>query len=244
MGTQLDSLCIHFQICLDWKLLMTNRTVAIVHTSFAVFDVVNNLMDELLPQVERIHIIEHSILSDILTAGGLTPGLTQRMLTYYFQAEGTRAEVIFSVCSTVGDVVDIARKLIAKPIVKIDEAMVIEALNEGQRIGVLATLPSTLNPTCRLVENLAADRAISVNINRGLVDGAFDELMKGNASLHDQMVEEKLRTLASESDTIILAQASMARVIESLDPDEIKIPVLSSPRRGVLYLKSVLESLG
>lgn len=121
---------------------MTNKTVAIVHTSFAVLDVVNTLFDELLPDVERIHIIEHSILADILNAGGLTPGLTQRMLDYFLQAENTRADVIFSVCSTVGDVVDIARKLITKPIVKIDEVMVLEALDEGQHIGVLATLPS------------------------------------------------------------------------------------------------------
>jgi Asp/Glu/hydantoin racemase len=222
---------------------MTTKTVTIVHTSFAVLDVVNTLFDELLPDVERIHIIEHSILADILTAGGLTPRLTQRILAYYIQAENTRADVIFSVCSTVGDVVDIARKLITKPIVKIDEAMVLEALKGGQDIGVLATLPSTLNPTCRLVENLAMARGKDVQINRGLVDGAFEELMNGNTSVHDRMVEEKLRILASESDTIILAQASMARVIESLEPDEITTPVLSSPRRGVLYLKSVLESL-
>lgn len=222
---------------------MPNKTVAIVHTSFAVLDVVNSLFDELLPDVERIHIIEHSILADILTAGGLTPGLTQRMLAYYLQAENTRADVIFSVCSTVGDVVDIARNLITKPIVKIDEAMVLEALDGGQRIGVLATLPSTLNPTCRLVENLATDKEQTVQINRGLVAGAFEELMNGNTSLHDQMVKDKLQLLASESDTIILAQASMARVIESLDPEEVTIPVLSSPRKGVLYLKNLLESL-
>ena len=67
--------------------------------------------------------------------------------------------------------------------------------------------------------------------------------MNGNTSVHDRMVEEKLQILAGKSDTIILAQASMARVIDSIKPDEITIPVLSSPRRGVLYLKSVLESL-
>jgi Asp/Glu/hydantoin racemase len=222
---------------------MTNKTVAIVHTSFAVLDVVNTLFDELLPDVERIHIIEHSILADILNAGGLTPRLTQRMLDYFLQAENTRADVIFSVCSTVGDVVDIARKLITKPIVKIDEAMVLEALDEGQHIGVLATLPSTLNPTCRLVENLAMDKGKDVQVKRGLVAGAFEELMNGNTSKHDRMVKEKLLLLASESDIIILAQASMARVIESLDPEEVAIPVLSSPRKGVLYLKNLLESL-
>jgi Asp/Glu/hydantoin racemase len=222
---------------------MTHKTVAIVHTSFAVLDLVNSLFDEILPEVERIHIIEHSILADILDADGLTPGLTQRMLTYFLQAEGTKADAIFSVCSTVGDVVDIARKLITKPIIKIDEAMVLEALNEGQSIGVLATLPSTLNPTCRLVENLAVEKGKNVQIIRGLVVGAFEALMSGDTSVHDRMVEEKLRILAGESDTIILAQASMARVIDSLNTDKITIPVLSSPRKGVLYLKSVLESL-
>lgn len=87
------------------------------------------------------------------------------------------------------------------------------------------------------------DKGKDVQVKRGLVAGAFEELMNGNTSKHDRMVKEKLLLLASESDIIILAQASMARVIESLDPEEVAIPVLSSPRKGVLYLKNLLESL-
>jgi Asp/Glu/hydantoin racemase len=222
---------------------MASIKVAIVHTSFAVLDLVNNLFDELLPDVERVHVIEHSILKDILGAGSLTPDLMRRTLGYFFQAEATHANVIFSVCSTVGDVADIARKLLTTPIVKIDEAMVIEALEEGPRIGVLATLPSTLNPTCRLVDNIARQENKKVQVKRGLVSGAFEELINGNTFVHDQMVQKKLRDLAKESDVVVLAQASMARVIETLGQDEVNIPVLSSPRRGVIHLKELIETL-
>jgi Asp/Glu/hydantoin racemase len=222
---------------------MARKKVAIVHTSFAVLDLVNNLFDELLPDVDRVHIVEHSILKDILKAGSITPDLMQRMLGYFFQAEATHADIVFSVCSTVGDVADVARKILSIPIVKIDEAMVMEALEKGQRIGVLATLPSTLNPTCRLVENIAFEEKKGVHINRGLVSGAFEELINGNTAIHDQMVQEKLRDLAVDSEVVILAQASMARAIDALSQDEIKIPVLSSPRRGVTHLKRVIEAL-
>jgi len=222
---------------------MASKKVAIVHTSFAVLDLINNLFDELLPDVERVHVIEHSILKDILEAGNLTPDLMHRMLGYFFQAEATHADVVFSVCSTVGDVADVARKILTIPIVKIDEAMVMEALEKGNRIGVLATLPSTLNPTCRLVENIAFEANKKVHINRGLVSGAFEELIKGNTAVHDQMVQQKLRDLAEDSEVVILAQASMARAIDALGQDEINIPVLASPRRGVIHLKHVIEAL-
>ena len=123
---------------------MASKKVAIVHTSFAVLDLINNLFDELLPDVERVHVIEHSILKDILEAGNLTPDLMHRMLGYFFQAEATHADVVFSVCSTVGDVADVARKILTIPIVKIDEAMVTVQWPERRRITAMARVEKCL----------------------------------------------------------------------------------------------------
>ena len=177
------------------------------------------------------------------------------MVGYFLQADAIRPDAIFSVCSTVGDVVDVARTMVRTPIVKIDDAMAVEAVERGADIGVLATLPRTLDPTCRLLERVAAAKGKHIAIQRSLVEGAFDELIAGNTAVHDQMVRSKLATLAPLAggcDLIVLAQSTMARVIETMDPaavvpclhrGDVPVPILSSPRSAVLQLKQLLEGL-
>jgi hypothetical protein len=54
------------------------------------------------------------------------------------------------------------------------------------------------------------------------------------------MVVAKAHDLASWADTIVLAQATLAR-LEPRIGAEIGLPVLSSPRSGVERLRQVLE---
>ena len=51
------------------------------------------------------------------------------------------------------------------PIVRVDEEMCREAVRQGKRIGVMATLPTTLNPTKNTILRVA--RAVSyTHLNR------------------------------------------------------------------------------
>ena len=79
---------------------MANKKVVLVHTSFAVIDLFNGLFDELIPEVGRIHIVEHSLIQDILDAGRVTPEVMRRMCGYFLQADSIGPDAIFSVCST------------------------------------------------------------------------------------------------------------------------------------------------
>jgi hypothetical protein len=54
------------------------------------------------------------------------------------------------------------------------------------------------------------------------------------------MVAAALRELSSEVDVIILAQASMARVVDNLDPADKKVPILSSPSIAIEHIASIL----
>jgi hypothetical protein len=64
--------------------------------------------------------------------------------------------------------------------------------------------------------------------------------MGGDAAKHDTMVAAALRELSSEVDVIILAQASMARVVDNLDPADKKVPILSSPSIAIEHIASIL----
>jgi Asp/Glu/hydantoin racemase len=125
-------------------------------------------------------------------------------------------------------------------VLRVDQPMADAAVRIGRRIGVIATLPTTLDPTADLIRRRAAAAERDVEITERLCQGAFDALMSGDAATHDAAVAAALRELSASCDVVVLAQASMARVADQLPPSEKPAPVLSSPGLAINYLASVL----
>ena len=98
-----------------------------------------------------------------------------------------------------------------------DEAVRIADAANG-RIGVIATLPTTLEPTRALIEARAAAQGREVQTVSHLCDGAFQAVSSGDTETHDRIVREGLLALMDQVDVIVLAQASMARVVDTLVP--------------------------
>ncbi len=224
---------------------MMQKTLALIHTSFVFLNVetsVMKMLSEALPDVRIVNIVDDSLLADVIKEGKVTAAITRKMCYYALAAEQTGAHAILSMCSTMGDTIDVARRLVNIPIVKIDEAMAERAVAEGRRIGVLATVPTTLDPTIRLIRAKGAEINKEVETERLLCEGAFQILMSGDRSKHDQMVMEVASSAAKGVDVFVLAQASMARLEEQI-AQAVRKPVFSSPRLCVERVKAVLEKL-
>ena len=73
-----------------------------------------------------------------------------------------------------------------------------------------------------------------------LVEGAFEALMAGDGATHDAKVAAALKELSTQVDVIVLAQASMARVVDALAPADKRVPIFASPGIAVDYLATVL----
>lgn len=223
-----------------------SKKIAILHTSFvfvSVEPVINNLIAELIPDAEVIHFVDSDVLATVVREQGISANSALRM-TYLAQAaEAAGADIIFSACSSLGPALDVAARSVHTPIVKIDEAMAMQAAREGTRIGVLATVPTTLGPTSDLISAKAEEIGRTVTIEQRLCNGAFDVLMSGDREKHDAMVTEQAMDLAKSVDMIVLSQASMNRLAGSLH-EQTKLPVLSSPRIGVEYLAQRVAELG
>ena len=65
--------------------------------------------------------------------------------------------------------------------------------------------------------------------------------MSGDAATHDAKVAAALKELSQQVDVIVLAQASMARVVETLSPEDRRVPILASPGIAVDYLATILK---
>lgn len=219
-----------------------SKTIALVHTSASMIPVFKALADELLRGQTIFNMVDESLLCDIIREKGCPPATARRLAGHVLSAEQAGADIVMVTCSSMGRAVEAARALSGATVLRVDEPMADKAVAIGGRIGVIATLPSTLEPTVELIRNRANAQGKKIEINSQVVDGAFAAVISGDGATHDKLVGNALKDLAKKVDVIVLAQASMARVVESLAPADKPVPILSSPRLAVEHLASLVGS--
>jgi len=216
--------------------------VVAVHTGIFMVDLIKRLFVEILPEVKLKNIVDDSIIADLIEAGGVTPAITKRMMSHYHAGVDAGADIIFNTCSSTGEVADLGAYQLSVPMFKIDLPLATKAVERANSIGILATLPTTLGPTVRLIRTQANRLNKPVTIVEGLANGAFDKFMSGDTSGHDQMILDTANRMADQVDIFVLAQASMSRMEDVLSANT-GLPVFSSPRLGVSALKAKLEEM-
>lgn len=219
---------------------MSTKTLGLIHTSATLVPIFEELCDEYISETDRFNIVDDSLIKICIRKGELTPATSRRVVDYVGSAEAAGADYILVTCSSIGPAVETAATLSNVPVLRVDQPMTDKAVKMGDRIGVIATLPTTLEPTSDLVERRAIKAGKKIELTSRLCEGAFDALMGGNPEEHDKMVAGALKELSEETDVILLAQASMARVVDQLDDSEKTVPILSSPSNAVEYLTTVL----
>jgi Asp/Glu/hydantoin racemase len=217
------------------------KQIAFIHTSPSVIPTFKSLADELIgPRGKIFNMVDESLLCDIIGHGCCPPATAKRLVGHVLAAEQAGAEIILVTCSSMGRAVEASRLLVASKVLRVDEPMAERAVATGKRIGVIATLPSTLEPTAALIQSRAAAAKKQIELTTRVVDGAFDAVISGNGAKHDELVAAALREMANNVDVIVLAQASMARVVETLRPQDKPVPILSSPRPAIEHLATLI----
>lgn len=219
---------------------MPQRKLGLIHTSATLVPVFEQLCREKLPGVSVFNIADDSLIKDVVARGELTPGVARRVLGHVAAAEAAGADYVLVTCSSIGAAVEAAAGMVDVPVLRVDQPMADEAVRRGPRVGVAATLPTTLGPTADLIERRAQAAGKNVQVTSRLCEGAFEALMSGDAERHDTMVAEALKELAGEVDVVVLAQASMARVADALPEADRQVPILASPALAVDYLATQL----
>lgn len=213
------------------------KTLAFVHTVGKLMPLFDELAQELLPAMDRFHIADESLLRMILEAKGLTPAIYRRVCADLVSAEQAGADLVVMTCSSSSPCVDPARSMLTIPIVKVDEPMVDRALTLGRRIGVLATAPTTIGPSVDLIRLRAKADAKDVEIDPLLCQEAYAAMLSGDMVQHNAILKASLKRLMNDNDVVILAQASMAGLLNDFGEDEMITPVLSSPRTCLEWIR-------
>jgi Asp/Glu/hydantoin racemase len=215
--------------------------IAFVHTEAGLVGMFAELAARELPEAEVFHILNESLLQDLLRSGA-TPAITRRIVEQAVLAADADADLVVFTCSSTSPAMAAARQLVDVPIIKIDDPMAHDAALIGGHIGILCTTNSTMAPSRALVDAHATTLGRTVQVEVKLVEGAFDALRAGRRNEHDDLVQQAALELADNVDILVLAQASLAHLREPL-AGRLTIPVLASPPLLIADLRRRLKEL-
>ena len=221
---------------------MQQKTLTLIHTSATLVPVFAALCNRFIPGVKVFNIADDSLIKNTIACGALTPDTARRVVGYARSAEEAGADYIMFTCSSIGRAVETAAGLVNVPVLRVDQPMAALAVEKGSRIGILATLSTTLDPTTDLVRRNAAQMDKKIELFPHVCEGAFEALMAGDAETHDRLVGGALKAMSETVDVIVLAQASMARVVEANPSLAEKLPILASPPIAMEYLSKIFKT--
>lgn len=219
------------------------QTLALIHTSPTLTPIFGTLCAEQMPETTVFHMVDESLIKDTIKAGEVRKITIRRLLGMVESAAAAGADAVMVTCSTLGPAVTLVQEMFDLPVIRVDEAMAEEAVRTGRRLGVMATLRTTLEPTTALLREKAAKAGRQVDLVECLCDGAFDAVLAGDTATHDRIVGAALLDEMSGVDAVVLAQASMARVVNAMPSGLLRMPVLSSPELSVRRARQILHDL-
>ncbi|MBC7321394.1 aspartate/glutamate racemase family protein [bacterium] len=222
---------------------LSNKTVGLIHASSLTIPIAKPFIQEIIPEVQVMHLCDDTIQRDNLLAGvGVIPKINYfKFTTYAHFLEEAKVDLIVLMCSTFNRAVEFARPMINVPMLQIDRPMMELAVKTGKKIGLLATLPTTVPSSERLLRLVAEEMGKEIEIKTVLSSDAFKEIEKGNVEKHNEILLEEIDKLSKEVDCICMAQISMS-VLESRLTN-VRVPVYNSGRTGFTRVREILESI-
>ena len=206
--------------------------IGVIHTSPATVDLFGRLLRERFPGATVMNILDDSILPELGCNGGDLAAVEPRWRDYARIVAGRDVDIILNACSSIGDLCVRAQPDGGQPIVRVDAGMAREAVRRGARVAVAATLSTTLRPTSDIIRRTADAQGRAVTLDSVLVQGAYAALMAGDQARHDGLVVAALERAIHGNHVVVLAQASMARVLPRL-PEADRDRVIASPTYAV-----------
>jgi glutamate racemase len=219
---------------------MARPTVALIHAVIPAMPPMRETLAAELPELRVLNLLDEGLLSEVERRGGVTPECVERLVTQVGLAIEAGAEAVLLTCTAYSTVVpEVQARFPDVPILAVDQVMVDQAVARAARIGVLATVSAGLEQQTAMLRRAADKLGKPIEIVGELRPEAMAALQRGDGETHDRILLEALPGLAAQSDVVLLAQASMARLVPRLP--ELPVDVLTSPRLVVNQLRSVLQ---
>jgi len=205
--------------------------LAFLHTAKPNVAVFTDLAARLDPSVPTRHELIEDVLAGAVGSGNVTDAMRSQTEATVLRLIAEGAPVVMCTCSTIGGVAEATRVPAGARVMRIDRPMAEAAVASGRRILVAATLPSTLGPTRALLQHVADSQGRTIEMVDVLCEQAWPHFARGDRDAYAGEIAHAIQAVASDTDIVVLAQASMAPAAERLKMAGIE--ALASPELGV-----------
>jgi aspartate/glutamate racemase len=222
---------------------LKDKKLGMIHAAAFTTQVVDKFIKEIIPEVTVAHIADDTIqMANNEAEIGTCPKVNYaKFVGYAHNLEEFGVNLIMLACSTFNRAVEFARPMINTPMLQIDRPMMELAVKTGPRVGLVATLPTTIPSSRRLLEQAAADAKKEIKIEESLNSEAFQALRAGDPNKHNELLLAAIDRLSKSVDSIVLAQVSMT----ALEPflTNTRVPVFNSGRTGFTRVREILSAM-
>jgi Asp/Glu/hydantoin racemase len=223
---------------------LRGKKLGIIHAALITTRAVQRYIDEIIPEVEVVHWVDDTIQN---TNFACEPGtIPKKNYAKFVQAALSQQEygvdLILLACSTFNRAAEYARPMLDTPLLQIDRPMMDLAVQNGNRIGLLATVPTTVPASERLLRLAAEEAGKKIEVSLRLCSEAFQVLKAGDPDRHNEMLLEEIGILSGEVNAIVMAQVSMTALEPRLQ--NTKVPVYNSGRTAFNKVRQILEAIG
>ena len=217
------------------------KKITLIHTVKSVansFD--TQIREEINKPLSITNILDEFLVTNAKAKGFFPPENKRKLFLDLLSASEEKSDVIVVTCSSLTPYVIELRSSFETPIITIDEEMCRIAALAGDKIAVLATAPTTINPTVSRIEAEAKKLDKNVTVSAYLDEKAIELLSNGDVKGHDARVAELACKNTADADVIVLAQASMASA-SKLVGERTGKRVITSPHSCIPEIKKTLS---
>jgi len=142
-------------------------------------------------------------------------------------------------CSVYAPVVESARNLVDIPVLSSYDAVMDDANSSGSRIGIIASVPATIQDSKYYLEKAAEKQGTAVDLQLVLDEHLMQLMNIDGQEEFRQSLSETVQRMATSVDAILLSQFSMATALSHLR-EITDVPLLSAPHSSVRRFKQLL----
>ncbi|EIC83424.1 aspartate/glutamate racemase family protein [Serratia sp. M24T3] len=218
---------------------MSHRIV-LLHATPVAMAPIHSAFKEEWPEAEIINLLDDGLSIDRAREDQLSRSMIDRFVRFGRYGYDMQAQGILVTCSAFGPAIDQLAASLPVPVLKPNEAMFHEALEQGKKIGMLATFGPAVETMTEEFDSYVKEHGLSATLTTVLVEDAIDLLRKGDADSHNRLVAARAKELA-HCDVIMLAHFSTSRAAASVR-EQVSVPVLTAPHAAVKRMKASILS--
>jgi Asp/Glu/hydantoin racemase len=218
---------------------MTCRIV-LLHATPVAMQPIQTAFAERWPEAEIVNLLDDGLSIDRAREPDLSEAMIERFVSFGRYGHHMGADGILVTCSAFGPAINRLIEVLPIPVLKPNEAMFQAAIEQGQRVGMIATFKPAVGTMTDEFNEFVARCARPATLTTIVVDDAIDLLRKGDVEAHNRLIAARAPELAGY-DSIMLAHFSTSRAAAAVR-NVVAVPVLTAPDAAVDRMRAMVES--